>query len=86
MRLEWNLRVQMSKCVFFAVELLILGYRISRHGIQVAKEKLLAIPKPTTGKHLEQQMGFFNYFRKLIPLYSTLFGQLERLRKEKTVT
>jgi transposase InsO family protein len=86
---KWNLRLQISKCQFFCTELIILGYRVSEYGIQVAKEKLLAIqnwPTPTSGKHLQQQLGFFNYFRKLVPLFSTLFGPLEKLRNEKDIT
>ena len=85
---KWNLRLQISKCQFFCTELIILGYRVSEYGIQVAKEKLLAIqdwPTPSTGKHLQQQLGFFNYFRKLVPLFSTLFGPLEKLRNEKEI-
>ena len=73
---KWNLRLQIFKCLFFASELIVLGYRINRRGIQVAKEKLVAIrnwPEPTEGKQIKQQLVFFNYFRKLIPMYSTLF-------------
>ncbi len=36
--------------------------------------------KPTTGKQIQRQLGFFNYFRDHIPMYSKLTEILEKLR------
>jgi hypothetical protein len=56
---------------------------ISDDGIEVNRNKLLAMNswiRPTTGKQIQKHLGFFNYFRELIPLYSQLMAPLEGLR------
>ncbi|EPZ31368.1 hypothetical protein O9G_005999 [Rozella allomycis CSF55] len=40
---------------------------------------------PVTGKMIEQQLGFFNYFRDLIPNYASLTAPLDKLRKQKSL-
>jgi len=85
---EVNLRVQRSKCELWKTSLIVLGYQISAQGIQVASEKLESIrawTPPQTGKDLERHLGFFNYFRKIIPMYADLFAPLEGLRKNQTI-
>ena len=80
---EVNLRVNLDKCDFGCDELIILGHHISQNGISVAKEKLLAMERwarPTTGKQVQRHLGFFNYFRDHIPMYSKLTEPLEKLR------
>ena len=83
-----NLRVNHSKCEFAFTKMVLLGYHISADGIRIAKDKLLlmdAWSRPTTGNMLERHLGFFNFFRELIPMYSKLLAPLEKLRKQ-TVT
>ena len=83
-----NLLINPEKCEFARVEIIILGYLISETGIRLAKDKLLAMDAwktPSNGNMIEKHLGFFNYFRELIPLYSKLTAPLERLRKAPKV-
>jgi transposase InsO family protein len=81
-----NLRTQAAKCTFGVTKIQALGYEISPEGFRVAPEKLVAIEGwtyPLTGKQLEKHLGFFNFFRSVIPLYSRLTAPLDKLRKVK---
>jgi transposase InsO family protein len=78
-----NLIVNTEKCIFAVHEIVILGHQINRRGISLAADKLLALDSwtlPKTGKQLGRHLGFFNYFRDLIPLYSKLTEPLDKLR------
>jgi transposase InsO family protein len=78
-----NLKVNMEKCLFALTKILILGYQISEEGIEVCPQKLLQIEEwktPTTGKHIQKHLGFFNYFREMIPLYAKIVAPLDELR------
>lgn len=86
---EANLRCSPEKCFFGYVELIILGYHISGDGIRVATDKLLVMDTwkaPVSGNQLEKHLGFFNYFREMIPNYSKLMAPLERLRKAPQIS
>ena len=83
----WNLRAN-DKTEFGLSEMLILGFRLSPSGIKIAREKLVAMDhwrEPTNGNMVEKHLGFFNYFRDMIPNYSQIVAPLEKLRKEKKV-
>ena len=85
---KWNLRVN-DKTEFGLTEMIILGFKMSRQGMKMVQEKLLVMDhwkRPTNGNMIEKHLGFFNYFRALIPRYSTIVAPLERLRKNKVVT
>jgi hypothetical protein len=78
----------MEKCFFAFEELEILGYVINSAGIQVSPKKLLQMDDwstPKTGKDIQSKLGFINYFRDLIPMYSKLLEPLEQLRNEKVI-
>jgi hypothetical protein len=80
---KYNLRLGLQKCVLGRPELIILGHSMTAEGRKVVEGKLIVIEEwkpPTTGKMLQSQLGFFNYFRSEIPLYSRLFAPLEKLR------
>ena len=77
-----------TKSIFGKTDILILGYMISAEGIRVCPDKILLIQKratPSTGKQIQQHLGFFNYFREMIPGYSKLFDKLECLRYKKHI-
>ena len=83
-----NLRINLTKCEFGRPEISALGHRIDKHGIRLAREKLVAMDAwkpPTSGKMIEKQMGFLNYFRDMIPQYSTLTAPIEKMRHLKHV-
>jgi hypothetical protein len=83
-----NLRLNPEKCEFSQPSLMILGFDISVQGIRVAKEKLVVLEDlvpPINGKELERLLGFYNFFRDLIPMYSTLMAPLEKLRHASVI-
>lgn len=86
---KYRLRLRLAKCKFGFQKLRCLGHIVSGTGRVPDPEKLSALAKyhrPTTGKHIEAFLGFCNYLRDYIPLYSTLAHPLERLRKLKRIT
>ena len=83
-----NLKVNIKKCLFAKSRIVVLGYRISRDGIKLAKEKLLVMENwspPSTHKQFLSHLGFFNYFRDLVPLYSKITEPLDRLRSSQNI-
>jgi RNase H-like domain found in reverse transcriptase/Reverse transcriptase (RNA-dependent DNA polymerase) len=86
---QYNFKLGLKKCILGRPEIIMLGHLISEEGRRIVEEKLVVIEKwesPRTGKMLQSQLGFFNYFRDEIPLYSRLFAPLEQLRNAKTIT
>jgi transposase InsO family protein len=86
---SFNLKVKIDKCEFGLQEIIILGYKLSKLGIQVCNEKLLQMKRwtpPKNGKELQSHLGFINYFRDLIPLYSEIMAPLEAIRNMKQIT
>jgi hypothetical protein len=80
-----NLLNNPDKCEFARVEIIILGYSISETGIRLAKVKLLGMEGAIKRQHDQKRLGFFYYFKVLIPLFSTLKAPSERLRKKPKV-
>jgi transposase InsO family protein len=79
-----NLRIKPAKCTFCVQKLQLLGYEVTPNGYQVCLEKLVNLEGssyPKTGNQMEKHLGFFNFFRDVIPLYSKLTAPLDKLRK-----
>ena len=78
-------RLKKAKCVFMAPEVIYLGQRINREGIQPVEEKVRAIseaPSPKNASELKSFLGMINYYQKYLPnLASTLAPLHELLRK-----
>lgn len=84
----WNLRLNISKCHFGCIELLVLGHLMSGESRvpDPAKVDTAATwPRPTNLKQLQALVGFFNYLREYIPLYATVMAPLERLKSASDV-
>ncbi len=84
-----NLRTNAKKCSFAVRSVTLLGYDITPTGYRVSPEKLVAIDNwgyPKTGAQLSKHLGFFNFFREVIPLYSKLSSPLDQLRKVPDLT
>ena len=82
---EANLKLNPKKCHFFRTRIQVLGHEISHEGIRISRNKLTDHHRfvlPSTGKEIEQDLGFFNFFRSFIPNYAQLTAPLEKLRKE----
>jgi transposase InsO family protein len=84
---EVNLRVSIKKLKLAYPEIIVIGNKVSSAGVTVAVEKLDKMDhwkgKPVkTLKQLQQRLGFMNYFREYVPMYSRLMAPLEQLRSE----
>ncbi|KAH6567271.1 hypothetical protein BASA62_006200 [Batrachochytrium salamandrivorans] len=83
-----NLRIRLSKCIFFKKSIHLLGHTMSENGISIDSRKISSVvdwPIPTTGRQIEQYLGLINYFRDFIPIYSTIAAPLECLRKHTSL-
>ena len=85
-RLQQNeVRVNVSKCVFFQEQIEYLGHIISKSGIQPSKRKLDAIinaPEPKDITQLRAYTGLLNYYAHFIPNLSTELKCLYDLTKK----
>ena len=83
-----NLRLQVEKVVIGTRSCEVLGNIVTEVGTSIALEKLVQIKgwkNPTSGKMVQQQLGFFNFFRALIPGYGRLMSPLDKLRNQAVV-
>jgi transposase InsO family protein len=86
---EANLKMNADKCHYAQRSVEILGHIISAAGIKVSLNKLKDdkhFQLPVTSKHIESDLGFFNFFRNFIPNYAALTAPLERIRKSHDLT
>lgn len=86
---SWNLRLRMEKCRFGYSAAAILGHIVSGSEISPDPVKLSTFASmriPVSGKQVASVLGFTNYLRAFIPLYSAVTAPLEALRKHKRIT
>ena len=72
---EAGLKVAPDKCHLFQTELTYLGHRITPEGITIDPQRVSVVRElspPRTIKAAKRVFGFFSWFRKLIPSFSTL--------------
>ena len=72
---QFNMKFNLTKCVFGATDVTYLGYKISSQGVSPANDKVQAIKAfqaPTTMKEVRAFIGFCNYFRRMIPNFSRM--------------
>jgi hypothetical protein len=82
------MRINPAKSHFGFSRLRVLGHILTGTSRAVDPEKLLSLkqyPAPTSHKQVQAFLGFVNYLRDYIPLYSTLAAPLEALRNNKNV-
>ena len=82
------MRINAAKCHFGFIRLRVLGHILTGDSRAVDPEKLACLkryPTPTSRKQVQAFLGFVNYLRDYIPLYSTLAAPLEALRHSKNV-
>lgn len=83
-----NIRLKIEKCRFGFSRIRILGHIISGESRGLDPEKISVLekyPKPTCGKQIMAFLGFSNYLRDYIPLYSELLAPLECLRNASII-
>ena len=83
-----NLCLKPSKCKFEQERVDYLGMIITHNHIEMDPVKLSGIrdwPTPTKVKHVQQFLGFANFYRRFIPDYANISKPLDRLKaKGKT--
>ena len=75
-------RFQLKKCVFLQNQVIYLGHRINREGIQPIEGKVRAIheaPAPSNVKKLQAFLGMLNYYACYLPNLSTILAPLHEL-------
>ena len=84
---EAGLYVKLQKCEFEKTEVGFLGYTVSPTGISMEKDRVETVrdwPRPQTVRHVQQFLGFANFYRRFIKDYSRLAsGMTNLLKKDK---
>mmetsp|Transcript_29514 Transcript_29514/g.82456 ORF Transcript_29514/g.82456 Transcript_29514/m.82456 type:complete len:1162 (+) Transcript_29514:71-3556(+) len=86
---KYHFRLRLSKCVFGATKLRVLGFILEGTKKIVDGEKISnldQIPRPETRKQLDAWFGLLNYLRDFIPGYAKLTKPLTEMRKYKKIT
>ena len=70
-----NLKVNINKCAFACEEVIVLGFKVSKDGINPILAKVQGInnlkpPKNVSG--VKQILGMFNFYQKFIPNFAML--------------
>ena len=84
---KYNLKLNVSKSFFRALQVNYLGYTLSGEGIAPGKEKLQAVqdfPAPISVKQIREFVGLCNYFRFLIPGFTFHSSVLTNLTFQKS--
>ena len=77
-----GIRLKLKKCVFLQNQVIYLGHRINRDGIQPIEGKVRAIreaPAPSNVKELQAFLGMLNYYACYLPNLSTILAPLHEL-------
>ena len=72
---KYNLKVSLSKCVFYVKELDFLGFNVSADGLRPTAQKsneLSEFPYPTDSKSLRRFLGMVGFYRKLVPKFASI--------------
>ena len=81
------MKLKPSKCDFFKLHMEYLGHLISGTGICPLEQKIQAILElahPTNITQVYHILGLANYYRKFIPLFSSIVSPITALTKKNT--
>ncbi len=82
-----NLTLNMKKSHFFQKEVTYLGFRISEKGITPAQRNIDTLKQfqtPKTRRAVRRIVGAFNFFRSLVPNFSTRMAEITNLTANST--
>ena len=80
-----GLKLKPTKCAFGLPEVKLLGYVLSKDGIQTDPDKVTAIanlPTPTSIKDVRSLLGMTNYYRTSLPNYAKVAEPLIQLTRK----
>ncbi|KAI1005125.1 hypothetical protein K3495_g3086 [Podosphaera aphanis] len=83
-----NLYCKLSKCTFEVEQVDFRGFQIEESGIKISPRRASTItewPIPQSLQHLQQFLGFTNFYRRFVPQYAKRTSAMtNQLRKELT--
>lgn len=82
---EYNVQINLDKCIFFAEKVEFLGHELSAKGISPLKSKVEAIqnaPSPQNLQQLRSYLGLLNYYNRFLPMLSTCLHPLYNLERK----
>ena len=85
---KYNLKLRPDKCHFGYYDLEVLGYRVTRSGIQVIESKVRAVENmqvPTTVRQVQRLLGLAGYYRKFIRGFADIAAPLAALTRKDRV-
>ena len=80
--LQYNLKISIEKSTFGTDEVEYLGFKLGADGIRPGTDKTKAVrdfPEPQNVKQIRQFVGLASFFRDLIPNFSKMSAQPDRL-------
>jgi hypothetical protein len=86
-RQQHRLWAKLEKCKFFQDTVEFLGYIITRDGIKMDDKKIKSVldwPTPKTVRDVQAFLGFANFYRRFIRLYSKITSPITRLLRKDT--
>lgn len=81
---EHNLKLKISKCIFYAKTFKYLGHIVTKDGYKANPEKIEVIknyPTPTKVKEIQRFLGLCGYFRRYVPNFAKIAKPLTTLLK-----
>ncbi|GKC67541.1 reverse transcriptase domain-containing protein [Tanacetum coccineum] len=85
---DTNLVLNWEKCHFMVKEGIILGYKISKSGIEVDKAKvdvIAKLPHPTFVKGVQSFLGHAGFYRRFIQAFSKIARPITHLLEKETL-
>ena len=83
--MDYNLRVNETKCKFFQEEITYCGHRIDANGLHKTQDKIKAVinaPKPENVTQLRAFLGLVNYYSHFLPNLASVLHPLYQLLKQ----
>ena len=84
---EAGLKIKLSKCQFFKIQLHYLGHKISANGLEPLPEMLNAIKNLAPTENVDeacQILGLLRYYRSFIPAFADITVPITNLLKKNT--
>ena len=75
-----GLRLRKNKCVFMEPQVIYLGHKVSKEGIQPLDDKVEGITNaPKSVSEPKSYLGMINYYQKCLPNLSSVLAPLNQL-------
>ena len=81
-----NVRINLTKCSWYKTEVIYLGYKISKKGLQAdpeAVKNILRFKIPSTREEVERFLGVVNWLHEFIPNNARILAPITELKKTK---